>query len=726
MAGIKSGGSYRVHNSQSVVTVPTSRMGPLIAGGALAVLLLASAATAQVGYTFTSGPTGDGFNWPASPTGLLDGDSFTTPDGVEFQNYIGNNLFFDSQYQVVGNTPGITDEAMWGNPDFESDVDIYLDGVDAQTVEFDFAWSVGGSPGATPDETYIYLEDSEGRATEVFITLGVTFTGFGGFDGYADHLTFDAADFVDDFFSNDGGPFVDIGYIVIYMDSIATGGPPSEFGMDNFSVDGGLSGADDLFPSINGGTIDVTGSILSSSVLRGVGTHFRNFEVTNQGASATTYSTQLLPGGGFADNGQASGIPISAGVTQATPNILSLDRSLPSETYDSDVTLVNDGNTGDPDNTLTLRARLFEAPLLTAPSPVDVTAAEKARLINAAAPANGWRATAEVTGTSTTGPFAVAGYGVDTPAKPGEFIEGDATFDRYGRLTGGYNGTFTASLQMTAYLGVNNDIEVFLANAEPLPDEQWTLNATLGDTPSDNVAYAPSDPLGPGVVGTNSASTAATIVGGTATGTGNVSMTQGSGQAGTSTGIIAQAADVDFSTTVPVHVVQMTYRDADICPDVTEANLRLLYYNTGATDWELAVDGNSDGGSGASFFVGSFSDFAATLGGSPLSSALSTHGLDATNNHVWAILDHEAQFGLGEIGQSCYVDPDFDQDGDVDGGDQDTFELCASGPDVPHTGTATCQTADFDDDNDVDQDDFAVVQGCISGAGNPPDQTCDD
>ncbi|MHC4442870.1 MAG: immunoglobulin domain-containing protein [Planctomycetota bacterium] len=72
------------------------------------------------------------------------------------------------------------------------------------------------------------------------------------------------------------------------------------------------------------------------------------------------------------------------------------------------------------------------------------------------------------------------------------------------------------------------------------------------------------------------------------------------------------------------------------------------------------------------------------------------------------------------------VAPDLDADCDVDPDDFGLFQACASGPNVPHSGTPTCHTADFDNDNDIDQEDFGVFQRCFSGEGNPPNPNCAD
>ncbi|GMU24104.1 MAG: hypothetical protein AMXMBFR13_41810 [Phycisphaerae bacterium] len=711
------------HHTRAASQAGWSRRPGVLHGASLG-LLFATLGLAQPSYTFTSGFQGDGFQWPASPTGLLDGDGFFTPDGIGFYNYIGNNLFFDIQYQVVGNADGFDGDALWGNPtdmNYGSiDIDFYNYGP-VQTVGFHFAWSAPGFPEATPDAVEVYLEDSEGRSTYQTWFLGSTFTGLGGFDGYSDYIYFEAYNLYDDY--GEGEPFVDIAWIYINLNPIIDGGPSSEFGIDNFEVDrSGTTG--ELYPSVNGGSINISGSGIALSALRGPGTESIGLEVTNGSSSDTIYSTQLLPGGDLTDEGQINNAFIASGQTIYTPHLASIDQSLPSGEYTSTIRVINEDNPQDPDDDVNLFIRLFDSPDLTAPSPVDVTGGQDAQLSNAAAPANGFRASVKVTGTSVSGPFEVTGLGAGTPVRPGETVQAQVDFERYGQLSGEHSGTLTASLEMAAYAGLNQDIQVFLADPQPVPNQQWTLNATLADMLTDSAGYSPGAPLGPGVVGVNSSTTAGTLLGGTANSTGNVSMELTSAPTGDTTSVVRQATDADFSTAVPVHVVQITYRDIDLCPSQTEGNLRLLAFDSEASDWELAVNGNSDGGAGASFFSGSFDAFAATLGGNPLSSALGTHGLDTTNNHVWAVLDHEGMFGAGEVGVSCLSPGDLDEDGDVDQDDLDLFNACASGPAIP--AAPACQGQDYDDDGDVDHSDYGLWQRCYSGADNPADPGCMD
>ena len=687
----------------------------------LSVLVLASPLLAQVSYTFSSGFNGDGFDWPASPTGLLSADAFYTPEGIEFINYTGNNVFFDSQYQVIGNAPGFSGDALWGNP-----LDLGYGAIDisfygygpVQRIAFDFAWSVAGSPWGTPDSVYVHFQDSEGHSTTLLYFLPDTFTGFDG--GSAGHLAFSAVDLTDDY---TGEPFVDIQWMSVDLWPVITDGPSSEYGIDNFVVDGHEAGSGELYPSVytGSGLANVSGGTLGHSFLRGSGTAFVGIQVTNGTENDTTFSTILEPGGDLDDAGQISHSFIAADQTLYTPSVVSIDRAKPSGTYESQITVVNDLNPFDPDDTVTLAIYLFDPPSLTAPSPVDVTAEEKIQLGNATAPANGYRAAVKVTDRSIIGPFAVAGLMNGAAVKPGETVQAAVTLNRFGQLSGNHDGTFTASLQMTAFMGIYS-VEILLAEAEPIPDVSWMLQATLTDTLADSLAYAPGDPLGPGRIGVNSAKSAATIVGGVASANGNVHMALSPVAGDEITGVLGHGVETSFTSTVPVHVVQWTYGDEDLCPAIVEANLRLLFFDADTGTWKPAVHGNSDGGAGAAFHAGSFQAFANSLGGAPLSSVLGAHGVDTVNNHIWAVVDHQGLFGIGEPGRSCTVRADFDRDGDVDEDDLELFTACAAGPAVPVA--FDCEDKDLTGDGDADSEDFAVFQRCYSGPDTPVDPNC--
>lgn len=81
-----------------------------------------------------------------------------------------------------------------------------------------------------------------------------------------------------------------------------------------------------------------------------------------------------------------------------------------------------------------------------------------------------------------------------------------------------------------------------------------------------------------------------------------------------------------------------------------------------------------------------------------------------------------AGLAVDETGCPAPVTGDFDRDGDVDSGDFEAFESCASGPGIPLA--LDCGTSDFDGDTDVDQVDFSIFQRCFSGEGIAADPNC--
>lgn len=75
------------------------------------------------------------------------------------------------------------------------------------------------------------------------------------------------------------------------------------------------------------------------------------------------------------------------------------------------------------------------------------------------------------------------------------------------------------------------------------------------------------------------------------------------------------------------------------------------------------------------------------------------------------------------VSPSCVaLDPDIDDDCDVDQADYQLFEACASGPAILYA--AGCGDRDFDGDNDVDQSDFGIFQRCFSGQDAVADPSC--
>jgi len=623
-----------------------------------------SANAQQIFYEFTSGPGGDGFNWPASPTGLLEGNSFDTPDGLYLYNDIGNNIFFDQQYQVVGNGSRISGDALWGNPlDFGGgyfSLDFYnLNGGGVQEVDFDFAWSEAGVPAVT-DFLSFYVYDSDGRSAYGGWTLSDSFTGFGGGTGYEDHISLDASMFIDDDQNVDGGAFIDISYIDIFVDEITYGGNSSEFALDNLATDG--AGGPGLDPANS--EVVLNGFNVQTNRLQGSFDAILDFiEVENLGTGGTTYSVTLDPTSApeFLLESPATNAVINGGefIPNGTGPITRLPASTISGTYVADYTLINDLNPLDPDDSTTYTVRVLDAPSTTDDSGPTVQAHLDPNIFiaNAAAGphAGALRAGVDVTARTVTGAgFSIDGLDVGDVADAGETENATVNFDRYGRVNGTYLGTFSVDLQM------DDPNFSFLNGKDPLPSINWNLNYDLGTISNDSIAVNASDPLGPGLVGVNDAGTAATLLDGISSKSQTVSMALTT-DPGVNADLAGTPVDLDFSGVgvQELYVLQLTYLDGNIPSGITESQMQVLFYDTLTGDWELAVDGNTAGT--PTFFNGSYTDYLAGPGGGIFDAGdLGAYGIDTTNNHAWAVLDHASLFGVGVLTTTLVGDLDGD------------------------------------------------------------------
>jgi len=104
-----------------------------------------------------------------------------------------------------------------------------------------------------------------------------------------------------------------------------------------------------------------------------------------------------------------------------------------------------------------------------------------------------------------------------------------------------------------------------------------------------------------------------------------------SGMTNKGTGILGQ-------TLTDMFVLKLSY-------DVTAANaldgasaMEILWHNPVTDLWVNAILGNSDGGAGATFVSGAY-----TAG----NFNLSTYGVDTTDGYVWAVLNHNSDYGVG-------------------------------------------------------------------------------
>lgn len=77
-----------------------------------------------------------------------------------------------------------------------------------------------------------------------------------------------------------------------------------------------------------------------------------------------------------------------------------------------------------------------------------------------------------------------------------------------------------------------------------------------------------------------------------------------------------------------------------------ESAVRLGWLNTATGEWDLATDGNTGAGIFAGFYAMSYADFLAAHGGAfDPSAMLGAYGLDTSANSVWAVINHNSEFG---------------------------------------------------------------------------------
>jgi hypothetical protein len=629
------------------------RMSLMLLCCALAGALWGTAATASGESTFyTFDRNVDPTWWPDSPPGVLpdDGGWWTDDLDIFIANYTNNNLFFDASYQAAGNSGVMQGPAMWGNPktdpwwsvlefEFYNTPNGY-----AESISFDFSWAVAGKHA----DTYLWMEfnDGVGNYEDIYYPLDISFNAgaaFGGFQGAAGHVHIEPF-----------GSLEDIAWMAIGLQPIATGGGTGEFAIDNFNFNGHGGGGDTGDPldsSIYVATDigELEGLIgVSTNRLRGsFGGSYELF-VYNEGDGSTTFSVQVEPGG-MQLGSPAVNEPIHPGQWVSTGTLVTYDANLPSGKYEAEATISNDLNPGDGQETIFMHVSIYDPPQLSdnAGSTIDPGVDGAVWLANAAAGphAGALRAGVEITDVNLSGHgFGFSGIDVDDFAGAGEQLAGQVSFNAAGKLAGVYNGVLTLGMQMNSAAGS------YLNGRTPMDDLVWSLQYTVPTVTENVTALGAGQDFAEAALGIHSPTTAAALIGGSASADQEVSLSftdnPEAGGFGTAA-ILGSAIELTFAQGGDVYVLQLTYDPANLPAGLAEIDLRLLFYDPAAMAWIDAIDANSDGGEGEQFYLGSFSDFVATLGGGPL--PLSAHGLDIEENTVWAVLNHASVFATGVV-----------------------------------------------------------------------------
>ena len=642
----------------------------------------------SVVYTHTSGFDGDGFLWDQYPEGGLndldDGYSFYTPDNVAYYNGTGNTTYFDSNYQAAGNSSVIDGDAWWGNPNSSGySVEFEFDSSSEPVTlfSFDFAWAFTGQD--APDYLAIQVFDYDGDGSTyyeayTYVPLDEVFNAgsvFGGFDGRAGHIEIYADQLIDQYTE---ASLNRIDRLAIELSDAAFHGSPVEIAIDNVGVNASLGPGDsDIAP---------LATAISSNFLRGTNDFTVGYEVTNSGGDPTTFSVSIEPTSSSefqAASPLPTAVPVAAGTTAYTGTIATLGKNELSGEYLLESTVSNDQNFTDPDETTPYTLSLYDPVALSdnSSSTVQIDTSPILSISNAAAGphAGALRATAEVTGITTTDGFSIAGYEVGTQVDPSQTQYASVSFNTYGKLSGNYTGSVEVALEMTTPAG-------YLNYATPVPSISWDVAYNLQDVTSNTVTYAANQSYNQSIA-INSATSATSLVGGTSPVAQNVSLTEVD-NTGINGVVLSDPASLDFGSTSGLYVLQIAYDPANLA-GLLPSDLQILELPTSSSLWQLAIDNNSDGGAGGTMaYVGAFDDFLASSGGTLDAGDLSHFGYDTATNTAWVVLDHEGPFALGTL---IGIEGDYNADGLVDLADYAVWRnhlgSSTALPNDPHGGT---------------------------------------
>ncbi|CAN5544079.1 hypothetical protein BH09VER1_BH09VER1_24450 [soil metagenome] len=239
------------------------------------------------------------------------------------------------------------------------------------------------------------------------------------------------------------------------------------------------------------------------------------------------------------------------------------------------------------------------------------------------------RASAQVASKSVTSGWTVSGLDAGTDIAENGEASGSVTFSDTGKLNGTHLGTLVLGFQYS-----DSSIQGAGTSPSELAARTWNFSRTV----SGNVANSGSAGVdagksfaGLGLVSATSAGTQATLLSGTASVSTNVTIDFSTIDPGASNDL-KRASDVVSlaGTSTDTVVLQLTYNEADLGA-LSEDDLRLGWLSGG--QWVLAIDGNT-GGTPA-FFLGAYAG-----------QGLGSFGLDATNNTVWAVIDHNSDFAV--------------------------------------------------------------------------------
>ncbi len=622
---------------------------------------LSGAALANNPFFVTFNPSIDGFTLPSQ---TLNGDYFELPDGspggTSIENYTGNTVFIDTNFQAAGNASNFAagNPALWGNPtDGNAEVYLYFgnrDGGAPQTLSFNFAWASQNQH--AQDYLDLYVSDSSLNSAYHTVNLNSFYAGqvFGGFDGYEGFASFSAA----------GLGLNDIQSVSIDLSPVAqiNTGSSGEFAIDNLSIDGGNNGGggggggggnsdiEPVYMNNDGSYSSGLAGLGSNSLLTGSsnpGSHGLNFAVRNNSGEDTSYSVVLQ--GDFLDGigGDQSNVFIQAGQVNDPGANGYLDTSLPSGEYNGTATIVNNQNSSDQDETVDLHYVLYDAPDITDNSGTTLNVGDSLTISNAAAGphAGARRASLHVTGAMLNGAgFIISGDLLTNDViYAGDDAVSTVGFNDLGAVAGLHTGSYTLDFRMTD--DSPNAQTGYLNGALPVASMTWDLEHTVTAQSSVSAPVSSGQNFGDAMIGVSNGNTGAAIIDGVSTSSQSVAAMFIANPGLSNAATFGDAVEIAFSIAPDLHVLQMAYLDSQLPGGFNEKSLRVLVQD--GSVWKESILLNSDNGAGGVFFDGSYAAYLATLSGS--AAELSTYGVDIANNRVWAVLDHNSTYIVGVI-----------------------------------------------------------------------------
>lgn len=623
----------------------------------LVVGLLAGSASAQfqTRWNFT-----DSEGWPRSPDdvppglGLDDGDIDEGPGGGTVGNYIGNQLYFDDNnlFTAPVRSPlgPMIGDVMWGNPtELAGGAQLEFDFFNAPEfpthVSFDFAWMTNRGASNLLD---VFVSGTEGSyGTSLFLDTPFFTSGVQGESGHVQITSIDPDSEIDI------GKIEAITLELADIEARIEGGDEifGQFAIDNFIFRSGDVVPNDselqlIFPltgqPVNGTNFGASWLSPSSSI-RWSNPILDVAEVS--GLDGAEY-TVVVSGPASVDAGDGVNSIFAGQTVEDGASALLELQGLPSGTYVSEVRLQNLSNSNDPDDVATTTVDLYDAASVAGNTEGAIDANGGGQIhLEAGATENregALRAGVRIAEVASTG-FSMDVEGIDV----GDFIEpGDVLNGTVRAAFGARSGSRSGQLIIDGYSDIASTFLLNIVGDDAMPAVVWNVTAEIPSKSSGMHEIASGVDYIDAQIGISNPKTGAAVIGGKANSEQTVEILFTSNPDPASATLVGDA--IELTGLGDLFVMKIEYDDADLPALLGEDELTVLVYDEALGAWVDAISLNSDGGAGSRFFAGSYADYLdSDDDGLP---NLSAFGVDATLNHVWAVLDHNSVFGVGVAG----------------------------------------------------------------------------